>query len=301
VTVLASAAPSILVAVVPTLLPALLASAAVAVLLRRPSSAARLARAGLPGSRPGSATRAVTGPAGRGSPRPPWTASGSHRTAVPGRSPVLPLPAGGGPAFASPVGPRVACGAAALALALVVGGPAGVVLAALLAVAGPRLLGRLEPSAVRAERERLVVEMPMVLDLLAACLAGGATLAAAVLAVAAADPGPSGDRLRRVAAALSVGTPPAEAWTALGTEPEELAAVSRAFRRADEGGAPVADVVARLASEQRAEAQARAVRAAKRVGVLAVAPLGLCFLPAFVLLGVVPVVAGLVGPVLSGL
>jgi hypothetical protein len=30
--------------------------------------------------------------------------------------------------------------------------------------------------------------------------------------------------------------------------------------------------------------------------VLAVAPLGLCFLPAFVLLGVVPVVAGLAGP-----
>jgi hypothetical protein len=35
-------------------------------------------------------------------------------------------------------------------------------------------------------------------------------------------------------------------------------------------------------------------------GVLAVAPLGLCFLPAFVLLGVVPVVAGLAGPLLAG-
>jgi hypothetical protein len=41
-------------------------------------------------------------------------------------------------------------------------------------------------------------------------------------------------------------------------------------------------------------------QAARRVGVLVVAPLGLCFLPAFVLLGVVPVVLGLTGPLLAG-
>ena len=44
-----------------------------------------------------------------------------------------------------------------------------------------------------------------------------------------------------------------------------------------------------------------AEQAARRVGVLAVAPLGLCFLPAFVLLGVVPVVIGLAGPLLATL
>jgi hypothetical protein len=33
----------------------------------------------------------------------------------------------------------------------------------------------------------------------------------------------------------------------------------------------------------------------RRAGVLAAAPLGLCFLPAFVLVGVVPVVTGLAG------
>ena len=71
--------------------------------------------------------------------------------------------------------------------------------------------------------------------------------------------------------------------------------------RAAEGGAPVAAAIARLAEQAREVARASGQAAAERAGVLAVAPLGLCFLPAFVLLGVVPVVAGLVGPLLAGL
>jgi hypothetical protein len=43
----------------------------------------------------------------------------------------------------------------------------------------------------------------------------------------------------------------------------------------------------------------RAVARSQRVGVLVVAPLGLCFLPAFVLIGVVPLAAGLVGGLLG--
>ncbi len=44
-----------------------------------------------------------------------------------------------------------------------------------------------------------------------------------------------------------------------------------------------------------------AVTGGGRAGVLIAGPLGLCFLPAFVLLGVVPVVAGLAGEVFGGL
>jgi hypothetical protein len=39
---------------------------------------------------------------------------------------------------------------------------------------------------------------------------------------------------------------------------------------------------------------------AERVGVWTLLPLGLCFLPAFACIGVVPVVAGVAGQVLSG-
>jgi pilus assembly protein TadC len=57
-----------------------------------------------------------------------------------------------------------------------------------------------------------------------------------------------------------------------------------------------------LAVQCRSEASDSATAAAERAGVLIAGPLGLCFLPAFVCLGIVPVVAGLAGDVLrSGL
>ena len=57
-----------------------------------------------------------------------------------------------------------------------------------------------------------------------------------------------------------------------------------------------------LADQCRHDAAHAAAAAAERAGVLIAGPLGLCFLPAFVCLGIAPVVAGLAGEVLqSGL
>jgi Flp pilus assembly protein TadB len=204
-------------------------------------------------------------------------------------------------------GPTGASLLAAAAVAVVVAAPAGPVLGLVVALAGPRVLARFEPRAVRAQRERLQRDVPLLLELLGACLAGGAPLPAATQVVGAAVAGPAGARLRAVAAALAVGTAPAEAWLSLaGAETSQraqdpLAAAARALARASEGGAPVASAVSRLAAEVRAERRSAAEQAARRVGVLAVAPLGLCFLPAFLLLGVVPVVVGLAGPLLRSL
>lgn len=64
-------------------------------------------------------------------------------------------------------------------------------------------------------------------------------------------------------------------------------------------GAALADGVADLAEQSRQEAAHSAVAAAERAGVLIAGPLGLCFLPAFVCLGIVPVVAGLAGHVFN--
>jgi pilus assembly protein TadC len=55
--------------------------------------------------------------------------------------------------------------------------------------------------------------------------------------------------------------------------------------------------VADLATEVRATALDAAEAAAQRAGVLITAPLGLCFLPAFVCLGIAPIVAGLAGEI----
>ncbi|MDX6198892.1 MAG: hypothetical protein QOJ79_2043 [Actinomycetota bacterium] len=201
------------------------------------------------------------------------------------------------------VSPTAACVLAGAALAVVVGLPTGLVPGVVVAAVGPVLLSRLEPGSVRREREQLVRELPLLLDLLAACLAGGASLAAAAAAVAAALPGPCATRLRSVADALRVGSPPGDAWLALaGTSSDDpLASAARLLARAAEGGTPVSAAVRRLAGDARSASAAAGSQAARRVGVLAVAPLGLCFLPSFVLIGIVPIVAGLAAPLLHSL
>ena len=218
---------------------------------------------------------------------------------------------------------------AGLALALLVTAPVGFVLGLAVGVGGPRLLRQLEPRQVRQEAAQLARDLPLALDLLAACLSGGAALATSVRAVADAMPGLCGRRFGQVAAAIAVGSSPAEAWSALAAVDPAVdpaghpaghhagrlaghraghhvdnpvgASAARALARAGEGGAPVAASVSRIAADARLQAAGRATEAARRAGVLAVGPLGLCFLPAFVLLGVVPAVVGLATPLLSSI
>ena len=202
------------------------------------------------------------------------------------------------PADTAPL-PRAACLLAGVACWAFVGGLAGAALGVAVALGGPRLLARLDDT--ESEAAELTAVLPLALELLAACLSGGAAPEAAVSAVAAAFPGPCGSRLHRVAAALRLGSSPAEAWAALGSGRDAAGAAARALARAAEGGAPVAGAVQRVAAEARRRQQADAHRRAAQAGVLAVLPLGACFLPAFVLLGVLPAVVGLAGPLLRSL
>lgn len=71
-----------------------------------------------------------------------------------------------------------------------------------------------------------------------------------------------------------------------------VTATAAAIGRTESSGAKLAATLTRIGDRARQEAHAAAIAAARRAGVLAVAPLGLCFLPAFLLLGVVPVVIG---------
>jgi hypothetical protein len=57
----------------------------------------------------------------------------------------------------------------------------------------------------------------------------------------------------------------------------------------------VGEAVHRLAEELRERARADVEERARSIEVKAAAPLGLCLLPAFVVLGVVPMVAGVFG------
>jgi pilus assembly protein TadC len=59
----------------------------------------------------------------------------------------------------------------------------------------------------------------------------------------------------------------------------------------------VAEAVRVLADEARRSDRSERLERARRVGVRTAAPLGLCFLPAFLLVAVVPTIIGLIGDV----
>jgi pilus assembly protein TadC len=189
------------------------------------------------------------------------------------------------------------CALGGLAVWALVGGVLGALVGLALSALGPPWLAKL--AAQEGDDALVARDLPLALDLLAACLAGGAVPQHAVQAVAEALPGPCGARLATVAARLAVGAPAGDAWQALGSDRGPAGAAARALARAASAGAPVATSVQRVAGQARLEAVARAERAARRAGVLVVAPLGLCFLPAFLLIGVVPAVLGLAIPAIS--
>lgn len=110
--------------------------------------------------------------------------------------------------------------------------------------------------------------------------------------------------MRRAADLLALGADPAVAWSISRDKSVDVQtdALLRLARRSASSGAALADGVAELADQARHDAAHAAAAAAERAGVLIAGPLGLCFLPAFVCLGIVPLVAGLAGDVLqSGL
>ncbi len=105
--------------------------------------------------------------------------------------------------------------------------------------------------------------------------------------------------LSRAADLLALGAEPASAWTSPGGPVGKNAeALLRLARRSASSGTALAQGVAELADQSRHEAADAASAAAERASVLIAGPLGLCYLPAFVCLGIIPVVAGLAGDVL---
>jgi pilus assembly protein TadC len=110
--------------------------------------------------------------------------------------------------------------------------------------------------------------------------------------VCQALPGPATDRLAGVAARLSLGIDPTQVWSSLADEPP-LVGLGRTLARAHATGAPVVAAVERLADELARSGRADSEERARAVGVQAAVPLGLCLLPAFVLIGIVPLVVAL--------
>lgn len=174
---------------------------------------------------------------------------------------VLPLPPGIGPWIAGPVGLGVWWG-----------------------------LGQLEPSSARSRADAVAEALPSTLDLLAGCLAAGLPIRAGATVVGASAAPAVRELLDQVLAGLDVGVPEADAWAALAGQPV-FGPVARDIGRACAWGTGLSETLMEHASRLRAERTAALQVKARAVGVRAVLPLTVCYLPAFLLLGIVPVIA----------
>lgn len=148
-------------------------------------------------------------------------------------------------------------------------------------------------ARAREHRTEHTLDAALALDLLAGLLQSGQGLVPGLELLGTHVPGAA--PLRRVAALLRVGVDWDEAWSA--HEPERsdpgLQELAGELRFAHHTGAPTASLLrstaAALRRRRRREAEMRAGTLATRL----VLPLGLCQLPSFLCLGVVPLVLAL--------
>jgi Flp pilus assembly protein TadB len=173
-----------------------------------------------------------------------------------------------------------------------VGGAAAPVAAAVVGISAWWFIGRAESPTERRIRRQVRRDLPHLVDLLAAALRSGAAPGAGVRMACAALPGPAADRLAGVTQRLELGVDPERVWTSLSDDPD-LAPLGRALARSHSTGAGVVSTVEQLADELARSARAHVEERARAVGVRAALPLGLCLLPSFLLLGIVPLVVGM--------
>lgn len=191
-------------------------------------------------------------------------------------------------------GKRMVLAAASAVIVVVLVG-AGPVASAVVAVVvfgaasfGLRFVSTEDPAA---RRDRLTLDLPEVLDLLAGALAAGVPLRRALRLVTDLIDGPVAEELGEVVARIDVGMPDAEAWLLLGDDPV-LGETARDLARQVDSGTGVEQILRVRAGDARTEAAAVRQRWARTAGVRSALPLAACFLPAFVFIGIVPAVAG---------
>ena len=160
-------------------------------------------------------------------------------------------------------------------------------------------LARLRPGELRRGDLAVRAALPSACTLLAVCLEAGLPLRNAVAAVAQGVGGPLGEALHRLHAAVLLGTPEPDAWRELGERHPAFEAVARELGHASDQGVALAPLLRQHAREAQRTVHALAQARARRAGVSSVLPLMACFLPAFILIGVVPIVGGVAARLFS--
>ncbi|MGC3021048.1 type II secretion system F family protein [Brevibacterium sp. FAM 24630] len=146
------------------------------------------------------------------------------------------------------------------------------------------------PGHSRAGTARAVADDQLAfdLDLVAICLTSGLPIPVALTLTAEA----TGDRsgLRRIGRAMTIGGRKL-------ADDDRLLPVLEVFEFSEHSGVGPAPLIESVAKELRASSRRRRQEAAAALGVQLVLPLGVCILPAFLLLSVVPVVISLLSDI----
>jgi tight adherence protein C len=153
---------------------------------------------------------------------------------------------------------------------------------------------RLRPVLLSRRRrlaldQRVVSELPEVIDLVRLGLASGGSTLVALRAVAARPTGPVTEALAAAIARVGVGHRMADVLEDLPAElGEPIRPLVRALVSSERYGVELGPTLDRLADEARDDRRRRAQARARRVPVQMLLPLVLCILPAFVVLTLVP-------------
>jgi tight adherence protein C len=144
----------------------------------------------------------------------------------------------------------------------------------------------------RVDDARLLRDLPVALDLLGVAVDAGCTPFLAVQTAATWAPPTVADRFAAVLRACRLGVSFERALGDVARDTPQLRSLSDALLTSERLGAPVGPMLARLAGEERTAMRRRAEAHARRVPVRLLFPLVFLVLPAFVLLTVVPGLAG---------
>ncbi|MDR6988110.1 hypothetical protein J2Y66_002608 [Paenarthrobacter nitroguajacolicus] len=129
----------------------------------------------------------------------------------------------------------------------------------------------------------------MMLELVASMLDAGAGIGRTLELISGCAAPPIRQSLRPVVAALAIGADWETAWKTPAKHVPEVLRLKDALAFAALTGAPSASILYAQAARDRREQFRAAEKRAAALGVKLVVPLGLCSLPAFICLGIVPV------------
>lgn len=144
-----------------------------------------------------------------------------------------------------------------------------------------------ELSRQRRTRAHHPIDPAVTVDLLAAALAGGASIPSAIQALHEAVDDGVGEGLSLVSSQLSLGASWEEAWDGA---PAEFRHLEEVLAPAWEDGSAPIPLLNRRGETIRRERSQRAKEIAATLGEKLIFPLVTCFLPAFILLGIVPII-----------